>query len=940
MYIPVFQGELPLLPSRAHMRSISCQVTTIEETSEDEDRDGKTDKEIPGKAYATQKTSQSSGSDYTCRREDPKVVKIENDEQKLVKSEKESQKMVKDEKEEAKAELDDGVFKKPLTTKEKIKVAKEAKSVASSCSVVTSNSGSDTMSEGRGEKEYATFSAQFPPPEWVWYQQQMEKHKRTESWVSQQSSNIAVQLPSSSARPPVKKKSYQYKEHLRHVSRKPSMLQSQEHAAYMPMSAVSSLEGKFVDSEVKHDDDGFVRPWPVRSENIYESFSATSSIKRHHHKPGDNHGKCCQRTSEYGGAVSGDTTLLNSSNVYQSVRTLSPVARVSEAGSYAKLIEPQLGPLHSTPFSGKQKDRTANGADGHEVRDRIYGPPEAYHKRRSRRSQHRQQRLHSFYSGHGSDISYEYKGRLPKRNSSQAQSRDSGVNCVGLGTAARAEPMYENTLAKQQRYGGQQQQYSHEQQYKNYKHLADNQTQFEITNATENTDLNTESIIDSTTNSVVCQGRATNEAYNSVVYQDSLTNEAYNSVVYGSMGDVNGAPSVVCHTIASSCQDTSEMALPYNSLQSTFYDESKLASVAHPKASRHFPGSQGSPDTLIVDVVGTATESEGDDSDSSDDLLQYAGPNDIREVCTPVNCNPAAVRTMSRQQNLDEAVDNEAYDENGDEVDGGDKCACCKQITKGQDIEKPDSADHKNADDKTGSQPSAVPQLRERTDRLDSGFSSPRNPEKSADTVEHSDQSNSSKPQGSGANRQGGSNFPQLKHQLSHDSSNTHQSSNVGSSGHHSNSDACLATGSDHQSGSVSDNGNSSSGAHSGHRDCEQVPPDMSRMKHGCSLNSLKSDCLNGRAHRPASKHAHHYDAYDHLVRSKYKEHSQQRIPLHPNAMLVEHRPHHRSRPKQERSRSVDLLQSDSHNDLHKFGRKYHSKKYGLMDEFEVMGVL
>nr|KAG5710168.1 hypothetical protein BaRGS_006687 [Batillaria attramentaria] len=54
-----------------------------------------------------------------------------------------------------------------------------------------------------------------------------------------------------------------------------------------------------------------------------------------------------------------------------------------------------------------------------------------HHHRRSHRTKRRGHRAYSYYDT-GNDISIEYKGRMPKKNSSVAQSRDSGVNCMGL----------------------------------------------------------------------------------------------------------------------------------------------------------------------------------------------------------------------------------------------------------------------------------------------------------------------------------------------------------------------------------------------------------------------------------------------------------------------------------------------------------------------------
>ncbi|RUS89838.1 hypothetical protein EGW08_002368 [Elysia chlorotica] len=878
----------------------------------------------------------------------------------------------------------------------------------------SSTSGSEVHSEGREpkEKEYATFSAQFPPPEWMWYQQQLEKQKRTENWVTHQTSKASTTvggpqtatLPGSkvTSRPPVPTKMLP-----NYASGHRKSLISLHHGQdnYVPMGTIHATG----EHARQHGPD-VVRvggTHPIRSDNLYESFRnplpPLPKPRDHHHRKSrdfdskkshlphqHHHHAQDQRQSEYDVIDNpGDVTPLHTSNVYHSVSALSPVIPFNDDSStYAKLTkqQPQLGPLHSTPrvnMSG-QTERTAYRVEGHEARDRIYGPPSHGHHRhrssKSQRSRRKAQRIYSYYTGGGgagSDISYEYKGKLPNKNSSRAQSRDSGVNCVGLGKPkGQADPVYENTSKSEppQSQGN---------KLLQEKTSPPNHVHFERSAVGE---AEGESI--SHPGNSAYGADTSNQAYNSVIYGGDSTNQAYNSVVYGSMIDMGGgggAPSVLYGTIATSNLDASEAVMPKNSLQSGYYDDEDSSVPAstlircrveiNPTAHVQELAELHSNPESVVDVVDQASpgvpegssdgvvevaveggeaenhsEGEAEDSETSEDeenvrSTQYIGKHGVGHDGDDEDTEAEGEdyirdRDHPRHNSFSEPTTSGAYG-----VDNGQ----AKSVQSGNNLALATLPPAHKPSSSEASSTNSCPASR------DSGFSSPRNPE---GAVAGGNPTNSS---GQDVSKQA---WPEQRQQAVDEET-------VGSSdgGLHANSSDFNMASSEQHSGSTT-NGDSSCDAqphsytksdstgsqmsytvaqHPLHPTLSSVPSTGSSLQQGPSVQYLQPQQRQLpqniiHMYQPTAMVVSHTDVYNNnsnIAYSRSTMYIEQNppVPVHlrPNTALLNAQP---SSSLAKLSDRELWKQNNAPEELHKFEEEQLAKKYGVNGEFEVMGVL
>lgn len=253
--------------------------------------------------------------------------------------------------------------------------------------------------------EYATFSAQFPPPEWQWYQELHKKQERTKDWVSQQAGRTLVTLGHKAFRN-VQQENKQdlFPYHSHSPTTIPTASSSGHHKTHKHKSKLHTY----------HEIEAYR---PQQPQCVRHTPPDAKPIKDSHHH-GNQHTETKTRKSKSHNRRSHrhsmDVGLLHRQAQQEYHTTQRDDMRVP--------------PLYSsTPREGER----SKGRTTREYVDMSSSPilreinhADKEHRSRKRRSKH--------YKRIENDISYEYQGRLPRKHCNIGMSRDSGVNCIGL----------------------------------------------------------------------------------------------------------------------------------------------------------------------------------------------------------------------------------------------------------------------------------------------------------------------------------------------------------------------------------------------------------------------------------------------------------------------------------------------------------------------------
>ncbi|XP_033743962.1 uncharacterized protein LOC117329873 [Pecten maximus] len=326
-----------------------------------------------------------------------------------------------------------------------------------------------TVSSG----EYATFSAQFPPPEWQWYQEQIEKQERTNSWLYQQKhpghEGPNSKQDGSSSSDYVSPQQLFPRQHVYEAARRQKMMNpsklspfaehDEEHYCQIDPRFEESLrnlrastlppegyydgncmnkKSEFNPGCQKHSSKAATLPVQIpqnteENHHIHRRHSESHGHRRRHEV--GNQARVRRHSGERKQLlVQADQCYSNSQ---ESGETVPPNQPSFPYHTQHKHIDHGISdPLYSSTPRGLQKDpgdtvhnNTVDELFNEKLQERSHRG-----KKSSKSSRHRHRHSIADHSSYPkNDISYEYHGKLPKKSSIKALSRDSGVNCIGLG---------------------------------------------------------------------------------------------------------------------------------------------------------------------------------------------------------------------------------------------------------------------------------------------------------------------------------------------------------------------------------------------------------------------------------------------------------------------------------------------------------------------------
>lgn len=277
--------------------------------------------------------------------------------------------------------------------------------------------------EAKPHVEYATFSAQFPPPEWKWYQEQCKKQERTKDWVTQQTGRSLMSHGHLSQKihrqTPENRKDICPSNGSSPVTLLTQVSSGGLHKSHRHKPTESAHTYHEIESFKLYNKSKLVQqPYCVQDIPPENKFCP---IQNPQHKLTDIRLRKSKSHLRKSHRHSVDVGLLRRQHAQKEHQQDIPNEQNGRVTDGSPMYS-------STP---RDCDRTSKKLGAFDPVNVCSSP--IFNEKDHREQEHRSRKRRSRHCKRiENDITYEYQGRLARKHSNMGMSRDSGVNCVGL----------------------------------------------------------------------------------------------------------------------------------------------------------------------------------------------------------------------------------------------------------------------------------------------------------------------------------------------------------------------------------------------------------------------------------------------------------------------------------------------------------------------------